>query len=226
MIYPNKLDLSKLRQFYRKGLTGEELINSLNEAFAEDKIILMHWEDFLNFFKQEGLDEKYPMPPNSMLPYAMADFGAYFPEFEEMIFVVDKRNFGDYFQTSKKYKELKHNFHKIFSHENIHMKQYAQKSKSDTWHGQTNTDDLQGKDAYAAYLKEPDEFMAFANSIAHEIYNFFGEKGMLLLNDKWKLRRFSRSYGDYARILNTKEMRKFNKYIFLYLEDIIQQNES
>jgi hypothetical protein len=225
MIYPNKIDLSKLNKFYKSGQTAEELINSLNDEFADDKLLFMSVGDFFNFFKEEKLEEKYPKPPTDPRPYRSANFGAYFPEFQELLFVISKKTICDFFTYERMFKELKQNIKKIFAHENIHMKQYAQKSKSDTWQGQINTDDLRGKDAYAAYLKEPDEFMAFANSIAHEIYDEFGEEGMLLLNNKTRLQKFNRSYDDYSDILNPKEMRKFHKYIFLYLEDIIKQNE-
>lgn len=224
MIYPNKIDLSKLDQLTNKGLTTIQLVNAINKIYADDKLLIMTAIDFFDFFEQERLFEKYPRPPKDLRPYRECNFGAYFPEYQELIFVVHT-NFQDYFKYPSFFRKLKNNLKKIFAHENIHMKQYAQKSKSDTWQGQTNTDDLKGKDAFAAYLKEPDEFMAFSNSIAHEIYDEFGEEGILLLNNKNKLQKFNRSYNDYSDILNPKEMRKFHKYIFLYLEDIIKQNE-
>jgi hypothetical protein len=106
----------------------------------------------------------------------------------------------------------------ILKHEQIHTIQYGKKPF------ETPLPEPKDKKKYFA---DKDEVMAFAFSVAKEIVSMFPEvrtpkEGFDKLTQN--VRRF-RLYGDIKQNSDEKTLKRYHKYIYLYLEDLLKSEE-
>lgn len=108
----------------------------------------------------------------------------------------------------------------VLHHEMIHVGQHATRPIDK---GLPNPNDRK------SYFSDTDEIMAFSYSIAKEIVNAFNiqnaKEGMDKLVDDYKSRmpKF-RLYKDIKDKVDAKVLRKYHKYIYLYLEDLLKSS--
>jgi len=107
----------------------------------------------------------------------------------------------------------------ILKHEQIHVGQHSRRPN-------VNLPLPEPKDR-KAYFSNKDEVMAFAFSVAKEVVTMFPnittpKEGIDKLTQY--LDRF-RLYGDIKRSVDADTLKRYNKYIYLYLEDLLKPEE-
>jgi hypothetical protein len=109
----------------------------------------------------------------------------------------------------------------MLKHENVHVGQKSKKKDKNS--GEFLGDVSKTKE----YFSNKDEVMAFAFSVAKEIVTMFPtittpREGIDKLTQN--LGRF-RLYGDIKRNVDPFILKRYNKYIYLYLEDLLKTEE-
>ena len=107
----------------------------------------------------------------------------------------------------------------ILKHEQIHVGQHSRRPNIDM--------PLPEPKDRKKYFSNKDEVMAFAFSVAKEIVSMFPEvrtpkEGFDKLTQN--VRRF-RLYGDIKQNTDDKTLKRYHKYIYLYLEDLLKTEE-
>lgn len=103
----------------------------------------------------------------------------------------------------------------MLKHENIHIKQRNRRPDNIS---AEYLGDVRDK---SAYFSNKDEIMAFSQSLADIAVNNGGAKD---IKDGFKIIQYHDLWKDITRSVNDKVLKKYKKYIYLYLEKELEQN--
>lgn len=109
----------------------------------------------------------------------------------------------------------------IIAHERVHEKQVERSG---------GIFSLPNPNNMREYFSDKNEIMAFSWSIANSIFNENGTESLKNLNkilkDYHSVGKEGRLWQDITRFVDIKTNRRYKKYIYLYLENIIEQEDN
>lgn len=196
-----------------KNMSDVNYISNFDELkkFAEDNgFIALDYDEFINYLDESN---KHTAPFKNQSPF----FAFYDHKTEKPVFVVNsKREVSLSFFQHILNKEISN----IITHELIHKGQ-NQKSKIEY--------KLPDPKYKKEYFSDKNEVMAFSYSIAKSLYDTFESNDIKFLfnqinkNETYPL---SKLWIDIVRNCDDNIIKRYKKYIYLYLEKIIDKNET
>jgi len=193
-----------LDNFYKE--VNEEL--NIGRGLSFQKLVLMgdkndieivHYRTFLNELPD---DQKNTAPPSNAPFFALVN-----PVTKKSRIVLNDRiSMIDTFM----FKELFH----MLKHENIHIGQQSRRIDSGS--------KLPNPNNRKEYFSDPDEVMAFSQSIVDKIM----DESPKNMKDAISYLKRNRLYNDIKFNVDEKTLKKYHKYIFLYLENEGISNDS
>lgn len=113
------------------------------------------------------------------------------------------------------HKEMLYHIEDVLHHEMIHVNQHSKRTIDKGLANPNNRKD---------YYEDSDEIMAFSYSIAKELLNH-GVKTPKAGIDMISRRNRIRLYDDIKKNVSETVLKKYHKYIYLYLEDLLKEKE-
>lgn len=198
IIMPEKLERIDFKSF-------EHLVN----WGKENNIDIVLYPEFIESLDAESI--KSAPKPDPRAPF----FALFHPVNKRPMFVIMDKNVikMPFFNDA---------FFDIISHEMVHAVQHSKRDIEYILPDPTNKKE---------YLSNKDEIMAFSWTIANEIYNKNKRKSFMEIKSRISSDGLSRVVGQqggqiYSDIkrLDKKEMDRYLKYIYLYLEELYKDN--
>jgi hypothetical protein len=218
LIHIDTYNLDKLRDLVGKNYKYKKLLNIINERLDEDGVFFMDVNDFSKWYEEE-IKEIYPDPPPLWGGlYTGIVLLATFPEFTDDAIIITRDSFVHNFSSEESFNRFKSFLEPIITHENIHKVQADKKDPKYIPHSNVNN--------FAEYVSHPDELMAWANTIAHEIIEMYPDEMPKNLMDVMQYTRSGRSVFSTFRDINDPIRKKFIKYVYQYLDKMYDDRNS
>jgi len=210
LIHLDTYNIDSLKRFVGKNISYRNLLNEINSIVDKDDVFFMDTEDFKEWYEEE-IKELYPeRPPIDSYLFVGIRFLATFPEFTIDAIIVTTPDFTYNFKNDNTFSKFKQFLEKIITHENIHKIQADSKDLKYIPHADVSS--------FAEYVSHPDELMAWANTIAHEIIEIYPHSMPRDLISAITQTRSGSVVFNTFKDIHDPVRKKFIKYIYQYLD--------
>jgi len=188
-------------------LESDLIINSFDslvEYGTQNGFDVVEFDEFYNSLSEA---DKKGAPPRRGAPF----FALFHPERKKAMFVICDRNI---IRVIPNFKEIVND---IIGHENVHHEQTRR--KGDVEYSLPSPNDKK------AYFSNKEEIMAFSWTIANDLSKTNNDiKSAFADLDTVGRTQSKQIWTDIKRVCDTDVIRRYQKYIYMYLEDIFNKN--